>query len=169
MDIIKERILGSGGDFLEAVTQRDHYYNHPSRDFSQTDEALRIRFIKKHENREKENYVLTYKSKKLEGLFGKARKEYEVSIKEPLKLKEMLTALGFIEVKVVEKDRYKYNLSETLVCLDNVKGLGWFVEIERMVNIEDPYGYENQIMDVAKTLGLEGHIRKSYLELLLDD
>ena len=51
---LRARLVALGAEFAPAVRQVDAYFNHPARDFAQTDEAFRIRSIGG------ENY-LTYK------------------------------------------------------------------------------------------------------------
>ncbi len=56
---LRSRLVALGAKFAPAVRQVDAYFNHPARDFAQTDEAFRIRSIGD------ENY-LTYKGPKLD-------------------------------------------------------------------------------------------------------
>ena len=42
---LEKRLMESGGSFVSNQEEVDTYLGHPSRDFGQTDEALRIRQI----------------------------------------------------------------------------------------------------------------------------
>jgi adenylate cyclase class 2 len=79
----------------------------------------------------------------------------------------ILSRLGFIRVAEVEKWREYYSYRGATVSLDEVKGLGSFVEIEAPGSPvqKNP---EEFVREIAKELGVEGEpILSSYLELLL--
>ena len=42
---IKAKLMQLGASFAEPMNQIDWYFNHPSRDFAQTDEAFRLRQV----------------------------------------------------------------------------------------------------------------------------
>ncbi|MFN5909679.1 MAG: class IV adenylate cyclase, partial [Planctomyces sp.] len=58
-----------------SVLEQDEYFNHPARDFRQTDEALRIRRIGGE-------LILTWKGPRLDAL-SKSRRELEVPFDVP--------------------------------------------------------------------------------------
>ena len=64
---IRQGITSLGGESLGPRDETDIYYNHPERDFAETDEALRIRKVDK-------KYILTYKGPKI-GTRSKTRVE----------------------------------------------------------------------------------------------
>ena len=61
-----------GGVFVKQEVQEDVYYNHPLRDFRETDEALRVRSIDGR-------HYLCYKGPRLSGK-AKVREEIEVTV-----------------------------------------------------------------------------------------
>ena len=77
------------------LVQRDRYFNHPSRDFAQTDEALRIR-TQGRETR------ITYKGPIVDSQ-TKTRREIEIPVGahdgDDEKLAQVLVLLGFREVR----------------------------------------------------------------------
>ncbi|MHA1893045.1 MAG: class IV adenylate cyclase, partial [Candidatus Helarchaeota archaeon] len=77
------------------VTIEDTYFKHPKRDFSKTDEALRIR--KTNEKR-----YLTYKGPKLDNT-TKTREEIEIEVEEIKNLEKILIKLGFKKVPKIKK------------------------------------------------------------------
>lgn len=160
---IEQRILELGGEFQEEVTQVDTYYNHPARDFAQTDEALRIR-------RAGERAYLTYKGPKIDDQ-TKTREEIAVEVEDESALKDILIKLGFSEVGTVRKVRRKYRFSEFKACLDEVQGLGSFVELEAAFHPDNPNEISrlrDEILKIFNDWGLERIERKSYLELILE-
>ncbi len=160
-DAIRENLKKIGAIKKKELKMGDIYFKHPSRDFAKTDEALRIR------NSNKNNF-LTYKGPKLDEL-TKTRKEIEIEINEPRKLKNILLNLGFIQVPKIKKKRVIYEINQFQICLDDVDFIGKFVEIETEVKDEiDRELKTNEIINFAQELGIskENFIRKSYLELI---
>jgi adenylate cyclase class 2 len=152
-----KKVKALGARFLEAEHHQDLYFNAPDRDFRLTDEALRIRIKDGKAN-------LTYKGRKLDAS-TKSRLELKTDIHDPEALKQILVALGFTPSGEVRKTRTKYVLGELIFALDEVEGLGSFLEIE--VSAQDGWEYKrDQILKVLQDMGLGEPIRKSYLELL---
>jgi adenylate cyclase class 2 len=162
LSVIEELIKGLGAEYKEEIEQFDTYYNHPARDFAQTDEALRIRWV--HEKAH-----LTYKGPKIDDI-TKTREEIAVEVEDGDHAKEILVKLGFSEVGTVRKIRKKYNFNEFVICMDKVDGLGSFVEMEAQCDSDDSEEVSRLTGNILRTLkewGLEKIERKSYLELLL--
>ncbi|MCE4628101.1 MAG: class IV adenylate cyclase [Desulfurococcales archaeon] len=152
LESIAARAEELGGRFLGARSEEDVYYQHPCRDFASTDEALRLRYVQGRVE------SLTYKGPKMPGRV-KARLELILS---PLggPVEQVLERLGFTPVARVVKRRRYYRLGDSLVTLDEVEGLGCFVEVEAPTT--------SRVEEVAGSLGLEGPpIVESYLEMLL--
>lgn len=157
LDSFQQKLIALGAVKQEQRIESDIYFNHPSRDFGKTDEALRIRSCGN-------SAFLTYKGPRI-GTRSKSRVEIEVTIHEALAMKELLCTLGFKEVLSVEKERTIYKINEITICLDEVKNLGNFVEFEKIG--EDREAIENELFELAQILGLSQFERRSYLELLL--
>ena len=162
--IIKDKLSSLGAREVKTEFQEDIYFNAPHRDFTQTDEALRIRRITSKDGNE---LILTYKGAKLDKL-SKTREEIEVNIEDAENTKLILEKLGFKPVKPVQKDRVYYNINEYIITLDTVRGVGNFMEIEKGLNEDDDYQESlDEIFSLYGKLGVtEGFERKSYLELL---
>lgn len=168
----RERILSilkeAGAMPAAEQSQSDRYFAHPSRDFGETDEAFRIR----HSGDETK---LTYKGPLMDKA-TKTRREIELSLADGAKtaedMTEMLTALGFSEVRAVKKTRTPYYLTwqgrEMEVSLDQVEGLGSFLEIETLAGEADREQAQDAILALAKHWNLENSERRSYLTLLLE-
>lgn len=119
--------------------QEDFYYNHPSRDFQTTDEALRIR-TEQQECGETTCYI-TYKGAN-QARTGQHRLEIETTVADPEKASQILKALGFTLVTVVQKDRTEFRKDSTTLCLDTLEGLGTYIEIEKLIT-EEPIDSNN--------------------------
>ncbi len=150
------------------LAQCDRYFAHPARDFAQTHEAFRIRQSGEHT-------CLTYKGPLLDAA-TKTRREVELSLADGKKTAEdmtvMLNLLGFNEVRAVHKTRTPYHLNwqgrDMEVTLDNVEGLGWYLEIETLAEESDRTSAQDAILSLAKHWTLENSERRSYLTMLLE-
>lgn len=146
--------------------QRDTYFNNPSfRDFEKSDEALRIRNTTI--DQQHSMIILTYKGAKMDEV-SKTRKELEVNIEDPEKMRLILESLEFKPVADVEKERTVYLFNEYVISLDKVLNVGKFVEIEKeMKEGEEFKDALDEIFEIYKKLGIsDGFERKSYLELM---
>jgi adenylate cyclase class 2 len=145
--------------------ERDTYYAHPARDFAATDEALRIRRVGA-------SCCMTYKGPKIDTT-TKTRRELELPIAADQAdgWAEMLTALGFRPAGEVRKRRRKARLPwkehEVEVSLDEVEGLGTFVELEILADARTLDAARACLASLATRLGLSDSERRSYLELVL--
>lgn len=147
--------------------QIDGYFNHPCRDFVQTDEAVRLRRIG-------DQNVITYKGPKLDPA-TKTRREIELPIspgEEGLsRFGELLEVLGFRRVAEVRKTRTKGKLSwqgwEVEVALDQVENVGSFIELETQSEEANLPAAREAILALARELNLTHQERRGYLEMLL--
>ncbi|MDD2666090.1 MAG: class IV adenylate cyclase [Methanocellales archaeon] len=161
-EVARRKLKELGAHPIGAEKQMDIYYNAPHRNLAETDEALRIRFSK--------DASLTYKGPKLDKM-SKTREEIVVSIADADQTSAILKALGFDEVARITKHRETYRLNDFMIMIDNVFGLGTFMEIEASVPKEGDYrSAQDRIFGLLDRLGLkkEDTIRESYLELILD-
>jgi adenylate cyclase class 2 len=164
---LEGRLAALGSRREHTVDQVDCYFAHPSRDFAQSDEALRLRRVGDL------NYI-TYKGPKLDAT-TKTRREIEIPLADgesaAAEAGSLLAALGFTRVADVYKRRTYCTLHwrgrDIGVALDHVADLGDFVELELIAELADVEAARDCIVSLAKELGLAGSERRSYLELLL--
>jgi adenylate cyclase, class 2 len=162
-DRLVARLEARGARLLGESRQCDEYYAHPGRDFSQTDEALRLREVDGA-------LRITYKGPKLDPP-RKTREEIEFSLCTDRDVaSRLLSRLGFDAVSCVTKRRREFRLPDgpgTVVCIDHVENLGWFCEIE--VEAETVEEGRERLTARLDELGLGelDPIAQSYLELLL--
>lgn len=163
---LQRKLLALGAAPGEPIEQVDCYFAHPSRDFAQTDEAFRLRTIGER------NYI-TYKGPKLDAT-TKTRRELELPIPDGRQAAEgfeaLFAALGFTRVREVRKQRRAAEVSwqgqAVEVCLDDVDGLGAYVELELIVDDAGLDLARQCLASLASELGLSQPERRSYLELL---
>ena len=158
--------LAAGGFREESVCRQvDRYYDHPSRSFFRTDEALRLRTVTNGEA--PECTVLTYKSANRASA-GQLREELELAVASGDIMETILLRLGFVPAAVVDKRRRSFCRGNVTVCEDEVEGLGSFLEIECLSKENDAAAPET-VRAVQEELGLSALARedRTYLELIL--
>ena len=157
---LRARLVSLGIRPSPTLAERDLYFNAPTRDFGRTDEALRIRSTGGET-------TITYKGPK-HGRGGvKAREEIIVPVGSGEALGEILERLGFTRTAVVEKTREMYRVEGSFVALDEVAGLGSFVEIEAPAGMgeADAIALIGRVRGILALAGEE--IPLSYLEMVL--
>jgi adenylate cyclase class 2 len=164
---VRHQLAALGAAAGETVEQVDCYFAHPARDFAATDEAFRLRRVGQ------EN-CLTYKGAKLD-TSTKTRREIEVDLADgpgsAADAVELFESLGFRRVREVRKRRSHFTLrwqdQQTEIALDEVAGLGTFVELEIMAGDGELDRAREALAALAARLGLSNSERRSYLELLM--
>jgi adenylate cyclase class 2 len=165
-EAVRERLEARGSDPVNEVTQVDTYYDAPHREFTETDEALRVRRETPVEGTKFAEF--TYKGPLLESE-SKTRREIETAVEDSEAAGDILSALGFDPAATVRKKRERFALEGYTVTLDAVDGLGEFVEIETEVESEaEIESTREEAYELLRDLGLDpdDQIRTSYLGLL---
>ena len=165
-----ERHLAQYGVALSEVEEEsDQVYQHPAKDFKETDEALRLRTRKTGTRTER---TLTYKGPKIDPT-TKTRREIEIPLDADAPWHDLLTALGFVAHGNVHKFRrhgvldWKGTKVTTVLDLLPVLPLSEqnFIELEVVTSESDWQAARDAILEVAKELELTEGIRTSYLDL----
>jgi adenylate cyclase class 2 len=155
LEELERRIIKMGGVFRKEVVENDLYFNHPSRDFANTDEALRLRSVES-------KCYLTYKGPKIDKL-TKTREELNVEVGDWDGAIRIFEVLGFVEVLPIKKKRRYLSLADFDVMLDMVEGLGSFIEVEKRGDYNP-----KELIDFLEELGINDSETRSYLELKLE-
>lgn len=164
--ILPDRLAALGFVPGETVRETDLYFNGGDRDFRRTDEALRLRRVS---SGREENVLLTYKGPK-EDPRSNTRREYETTAGDPDTLRAILGALGFQPVFTVDKERRTYLRDGVTACLDQVEGLGSYLELERLLpDSGDRDAAVDGLLALLEDLGVSRRAleHRSYLELLM--
>ncbi len=117
---------------------------------------------------------ITYKGPKIDAT-TKTRREIELPLGDGPEAfqswKALLEVLGFRPVGEVHKIRRKAAMAwegrTVEVSLDEVQGVGTFVEFELVVEEQEIEAAKSCILSLAQSLGLTQGERRSYLEMLL--
>jgi adenylate cyclase class 2 len=164
---VKRQLAALGAEPQAPQQQTDLYFNHPARDFGQTDEALRVRSMG-------DRHLVTYKGPIVDSQ-TKTRREIEIPLAgndAGRQFGEILRLLSFRPVREVSKRRQTYQCSWQSrpfeIALDEVAGLGHFVEIETQANEAERAAAVNSILALASQFQLGKPEKRSYLCLLLE-
>lgn len=165
-EALAQKLNSLGFVVEQELYQADYYFNHPQRDFKTTDEAFRIRVVG-------DELELTYKGPRLDSQI-KTRREVEVPLARRAgslaAAQDMFVSLGFRPVGSVVKTRRQGSLNwngiSLKIAMDRVDDAGDFIELERVVEEAEQKKATEEILAVARELGLEKPIRQSYLELV---
>jgi adenylate cyclase class 2 len=156
-DRMRAALEAAGAVRGKTVREADQYFNHPSRDFKESNEALRLRM-------EDDQCCITYKGPRLGGI-AKSRFEAQTDIGDLATMTEILDKLGFVKSGTVTKTRELYALGDITICLDDVETLGTFIELEKLG--EDKDAIEHELIECAASLGITEFERRSYLTMVL--
>lgn len=164
-----ERLLVTEGFIAgNLVKESDWYYTSDFHDFMESDEALRIRYVENMSTLT-EKSVLTYKGPKLDSI-SMTRQEIETPVGDLSSCRAILGALGYRELAPVIKLRQYYHKGEVTACVDQVEGLGSFLELEILV--KDGSQKEEALTKIERILkALDSDMKEtttvSYLCMLL--
>lgn len=141
--LIKEEAIEKGFKLAHEVEETDTYFTDKDKEFVRTRTCLRIRRI------DSKYMELTYKAKSSQDTERYGKKEVNIQIK-PTDYEDLVTVLsGLGYIKYVEFTKYrkvyskKDNNVEYNIMLDNIKGIGDFVEFE-IITREDVSNSERE-------------------------
>jgi adenylate cyclase class 2 len=183
-DDVRARLREAGASRSRVVFQEDTYYDAPHREFAATDEALRVR-------REAElgegaprgveavrdaledgvfDARVTYKGPLVDDE-SKTREEFETGVADGATMARVFSELGFSPAATVAKRREFWTLDGVTVTVDDVAGLGGFVEAETETDEAGVEDARERVADALRALDLDPdeQIRTSYLGMLLAD
>jgi adenylate cyclase, class 2 len=149
LESVVTKLEALGCHLSAATEQRDVIFWPPTSDFLAPQAGnitMRIRYYP-------DRAVLTLKKQQTS---EKDNLEYETDIKEPDEVRAMLAALGFQPIVEVKKVRRKGIFEDYEICLDDVEGLGKYVELESLAgDDQNPSEVVEKLYMVLATLGLD--------------
>ncbi|MEM0212479.1 MAG: class IV adenylate cyclase [Candidatus Methanomethylicia archaeon] len=163
LNLLRSRLNNLGFKFYGYWFEEDHYIDFRCCTCYVEDSALRIR---KYDFNGEIKYKLTFKGPRIIGVNVKAREEIEMDLNDDTLLK-IFGKLGFNDL-IVKKVREKYSKGNVNIYVDDVNGLGRFIEIE-IVNPPSMEVYEKTLSELLSLLELTGKpiITETYLEMLI--
>ncbi len=93
--------------------------------------------------------------------------ESETEVSDAAAMEQLLEWMDFKKIMTLSKLRQKTRHGEYEICVDEVAGLGSFIEVEKMTD-EDGDVAQAELWDFLKTLGIEesARVTKGYDQLL---
>lgn len=144
---VLEKLSSLGCQFSEPVHQEDHIFtNFPDTAFAEFKPGVNFLRIRKCEGK----ILFTLKQSlvnELEGL------EKELEISDEKEMRDILELMGYHEAVQVAKRRRKTKYKDYEICLDEVEGLGSFLELEKITD-EDSEKVQSEMMDFLRNLGV---------------
>lgn len=119
---------------------------------------MRVRDVLNPETGELRRSLMTLK---VEGQTKLASDEYEFAVDDGNAARQMLTALGWQEIVTVDKIRLESKTEDYTICIDEVAGLGLFIELEVLTeDSADVKNIQQQMYNFLKSLNIDGKLWK---------
>ena len=80
--------------------------------------------------------------------------ERESEVADPVQFREALLLMGYKTGVEIHKVRRKAKYKEYEICIDDVKELGAYVEVEKITNDESAETVQNELFEFLKSLGV---------------
>jgi adenylate cyclase class 2 len=125
----ERKLRALGATYVGTVEEQNTLFDREDRALVLDDRALRVRIARSLEGEVPSRATLTWKGPRSEGPL-KDREEHETEIASPAAMVAILAELGLRPVLHFEKRRSTWHLGEAEVVIDEIEGLGTFLEIE---------------------------------------
>lgn len=168
LEPIEAKLIENNAELIADQDEHDVYYNAPHKDFAETDEALRLRYVNNQKCGKIMPPCITYKGPKVGREGFKAREEIIVDLSSGEEFAVLLEKIGYIRTAAVDKHRKIYRVPNAIVTLDEIPGVGVFSEIEADAELSEDEAVA-VIDKIAEMAGIVGErLTKSYLEIVLE-
>lgn len=164
--------VATKGKLIKAINQIDDYYIPCQRDFfAQKPHAVEWLRIRTNPDKVVFEYDLSV-NKNAEGE-QECAEEYETEISNPEEFRKILNFLDFKKVITVDKQREYWMCGDIEVALDEIKGLGPFIEAEAKGDFKNNAEAKMACINFLEDLGIKdvekNKINKGYPVLLLEN
>jgi len=158
---IKKLIEELGFEKIYEEFHHDFYFEHPCRDFKKRDEALRVRILND------DRCIVSYKGPRVKEADFKVREE--INTYADVNVKDLFIKLGFTQIAELKKFREVYRKEDVSLSIDDVEGLGHYIEIETLSKDSDFRDPHEKINNLIEKLGLKRKniVKDTYLEMVL--
>jgi len=147
---VMKKLKALGCKFSSPITQEDSVYtkNIGSLEIYKNNEAyLRIRIKNMMET------LFTYKKKGVNDLDSI---EHEVAINSKKEMEQALFHMGYKKAMEIDKTRVVTNYDGCEICIDEVKGLGSFIEMEKLTTDNgDAQKIQDELFKFFKKIGID--------------
>lgn len=145
-DALIEKLTALGCSFSEPITQKDKIFIPLGHDIP-VENGVNVFRIREQNGK----YILTLKQQVTNQLDCIER---ELNIDNPDEMIEIIKLLGFFEVSYVNKARQKSKFKDYEICLDEIDGLGSFIEVEKLSEDGDANVIQVELFNFLESLGI---------------
>ena len=148
---LEEKLVANGLVLSKDIIQIDTIYSKvgDARHFNEAYEGCISLRIRKEEGSIAKITLKQQKSNEMDNL------EYETKIEDPIIMDNILQLMGWKPEVEVEKIRKKGKFGNYEVCLDQVKDLGSFIELEKLTDDNaNPDQVRKELFDTLRPFGL---------------
>ncbi len=147
---IKEKLIKMGCVLSEPIIQDDvTFVDSDYGPYDQFQSGKNILRIRKNNNNK---YIFTLKQPQKNEMDVIER---ETEISDPEEFKEALILMGYKKIVEIYKTRIKTKYDDCEICLDNVEGLGFFIEVEKIVEDTDGEEIQNKLFEFLISLEVD--------------
>ena len=132
----------------------DIYYYDPKRDNLKPEDDLRLNETFRIRKTNNTCYV-TYKKQHFKGKLWIYSDEYETKIEDYDTIKKIISLLGLDPLITVHNKRKIYKYKEYEIELEDVEGLGIFIEVERISSDKNEMKIKEEIRNFIRSLKLK--------------
>lgn len=152
---LAEKLETLKAERINNLTETDTYFRDNSGKLHENRCGLRLR---RQIGNSGESFLLTFKGPRINSKY-KSRPEAQTLVSDPQAMQTILEGLGYEPALLVEKKRQLWKLDACEICLDELIGIGSFIEVEGP--------NEKEVEAVLIKLGLsdQPHIHDSYAKL----
>ena len=155
-DNSKEEVIKklSKFDYIGEKEICDIYYYDPLRDNLKPESDLRLNEtfrLRKTNN----SFYITYKKQHFDGKLWVYSDEYATKVEKYDIVKSIITLLGLEPLIIVHNKRKIYKYEDYEIELEEVDGLGIFIEVERLSNDSDEMKVKEEIREFIRSLKLK--------------
>lgn len=147
------RIL-SKYEYIDEKEIYDTYYYDPQRPNLKPEEDLRLNETFRVRKTDSSSYI-TYKKQHFKGKLWIYSDEYEISIGDADTIKKVISLLGLKPLIEVHNKRKIYKHKNFEIELEEIDGLGLFIEVEKMSRSDDEMREKEKIREFIRGLGLK--------------
>lgn len=159
--------LGEIAEFVKSSSQKDEYFTPAHRNFIAPKFPSEWLSVRSRNGKT----ILNYKHFYPENVEITTHcNEFETEISDENSLQKILESLDFRPLMVIEKERDYYTYGDEFeIVLDNVKDLGFFVEIEALKDFGGHEQTKKRLMEFAAKIGIDATNMdpRGYIEMLL--
>lgn len=148
-----QQLEGLGIKLSQPLIQKDRIFAENVEEFAQFKPDTNYLRIREQNGK----YIFTAKRSLINDL---SAIEHETVIDKPAELAAIIELLGYREAVRVNKVRRKAEYRGLEICVDEVEGLGAFVEVEKLTEETDADRVQNELFEFLKTFNIKAEDRE---------